>query len=256
VTALAGHHLLDDGHPKRTRSRAATVLLAAAIMLGIAVLTALGIWQLQRRVWKLDLIATVEQRIHAAAVPAPGPAYWPHVDATHDVYRRVSVSGMFRNDRETLVQASTELGGGYWVMTPFKADDGFVVLINRGFVPPDLKDPAKRASGQISGETSVTGLMRMTEPKGGFLRSNDPASDRWYSRDVAEISAKRGLADTAPYFIDAEGSAPGGPVGGLTVVSFPNNHLVYALTWFGLAALLAVWAVVLIREERQQRAPS
>jgi surfeit locus 1 family protein len=109
-------------------------------------------------------------------------------------------------------------------------------------------------SGQITGETSVTGLMRMTEPKGGFLRSNDPANERWYLRDVGEISAKRGLSDAAPYFIDAEAnSGTGGPVGGLTVVSFPNNHLVYALTWFGLAALLAVWAVVLIRDEHQRR---
>ncbi len=256
MTALTEHHSSDDAHPKRARPRLGTVLLAAAIMLAIAALTALGIWQLQRRIWKLDLIATVEQRIHAPPVPAPGPADWSQVNAAHDTYRRVSVSGVFQNDRETLVQASTELGGGYWVMTPLKADDGLVVLVNRGFVSPDQKDPAKRVSGQITGETSVTGLMRITEPRGGFLRSNDPANERWYSRDVAEIAAKRGMIDTAPYFIDAEGSAPGGPVGGLTVVSFPNNHLVYALTWFGLAALLVIWAMILIREERQQRAPS
>lgn len=256
MTMLTAQHSLDDAHPKRARSRVATVLLAAAIMLAIAALTALGVWQLQRRVWKLDLIATVEQRIHAAPVPAPGPADWPQVNAAHDAYRRVSVSGVFENDRETLVQASTELGGGYWVITPLKADQGFVVLVNRGFVPPDQKDPTRRAAGQIGGEASVTGLMRMTEPKGGFLRSNDLANDRWYSRDVAEIAATRGLSDTAPYFIDSEGSAPGGPIGGLTVVSFPNNHLVYALTWFGLAALLAAWAVMLIRDQRQQRAPS
>jgi surfeit locus 1 family protein len=86
----------------------------------------------------------------------------------------------------------------------------------------------------------VTGLLRLSEPGGGFLRPNDPRSDRWYSRDVAAIAASRGLDRVAPYFIDLE-RAPdeaGLPIGGLTVVTFPNNHLVYAVTW-GILALMA-----------------
>ena len=149
----------------------------------------------------------------------------------------------------------TERGPGFWVLAPFRTDDGFTVLVNRGFVPQDRRDPASRAAGQSTGETSVTGLLRMTEPGGGFLRSNDPAGDLWYSRDVAAIAAKRGLGPVAPYFIDADATPnPGGlPVGGLTVIAFPNNHLVYAITWYALAAMLAGAMVWMAREEMRSR---
>ena len=83
-------------------------------------------------------------------------------------------------------------------MTPFATDRGFTVLVNRGFVPSDRRDPATRAAGQIAGDTVVAGLMRMTEPNGGFLRANDPAADRWYSRDVAAIATTRGLTSVRP----------------------------------------------------------
>nr|WP_247894583.1 SURF1 family protein [Azospirillum sp. B510] len=228
-------------------------LLALA---GIAGLTALGIWQLERRVWKLDLIERVDARIHAAPAPAPGPEFWPAVTAASDEYRRVSVTGRLLNDRESLVQAVTDLGGGFWVMTPLVTDGGFTVLVNRGFVPPDRRDPASRAEGQPQGVVTVTGLLRISEPKGGFLRGNDPAAGRWYSRDVAAIAASAGVGRTAPYFVDADSTRnPGGwPVGGLTVVSFPNSHLGYALTWFALDVMLIGAVLVLIRSEWRRRA--
>jgi surfeit locus 1 family protein len=211
-------------------------------VLGIVVLSALGVWQVERRTWKLALIDRVDQRIHVAPVPAPGPDAWPAINRDDDEYRRVKISGRFANDRETLVDATTERGMGFWVMTPLITPDGFTVLVNRGFVPVDRRDSATRAAGQIEGETTVSGLMRMTEPKGTLLRANDPAAGRWYSRDVAAIAKARDLNRVAPYFIDADATAnPGGlPVGGLTVVSFYNHHLLYALTWFALALMLAV----------------
>ena len=163
--------------------------------------------------------------------------------------------GRFLDDRETLVQAVTDFGGGYWVLVPFRTDAGFTVLVNRGFVPANLRDPASRRAGEIHGETAVTGLLRMTEPNGAFLRSNDAATDRWYSRDVAAIAAARDLGPVAPYFIDADATPnPGGnPIGGLTVIAFPNNHLVYAITWYGLAALLAGAVAWAIRDEWRAR---
>jgi surfeit locus 1 family protein len=166
---------------------------------------------------------------------------WPSVNRAADEYRAVRVTGRFVNDRETLVEATTERGMGYWVMTPLESDERFTVLINRGFVSSDRRDPATRAAGQINGETTVTGLMRMTEPKGTLLRSNDPAANRWYSRDVEAIANARHLRNIAPYFIDADATLNSGglPVGGLTVVSFYNHHLLYAVTWFGLALMLA-----------------
>ncbi len=128
------------------------------------------------------------------------------------------------------------------------------MLVNRGFVPPERRDTASRA-GQVAGETSVTGLLRLSEPKGGFLRSNDPAGDRWYSRDVQAIAAAHGLGRVAPYFIDADATpnAGGYPVGGLTIIAFPNNHLVYAVTWYTLAGLLAGAVVWVVRDERRRR---
>jgi surfeit locus 1 family protein len=219
-------------------------------VLGIAVFSALGIWQVERRTWKLALIDRVDHRIHAEPVAAPRPGAWPAINRDDDEYRRVKITGRFANDRETLVDATTERGMGSWVMTPLTTPDGFTVLVNRGFVPVDRRDPATRAAGQIDGATMVTGLMRMTEPKGTLLRANDPDADRWYSRDIAAIAKARGLNRVAPYFIDADATAnPGGlPIGGLTVVSFYNHHLLYALTWFALALMLALALARVVRE--------
>lgn len=233
------------------------IAIAILVLIGVAGFTALGVWQLERRIWKLALIERVEQRIHATAVPPPGPADWPTVTAAKDEYLRVMATGHFRNDRETLVRASTALGSGYWVLTPFETDQGFTILVNRGFVPPEKRDRASRAGAGVAGETRLTGLLRISEPKGGFLRRNDPAGEQWYSRDVVAIAAARGLHEAAPYFIDADRSAtaPDWPRGGLTVINFPNNHLVYALTWFALALTLA-GATIAARRAERRGAPS
>ncbi len=228
-------------------------MLALLAVLAFAGLFALGTWQVERRAWKLDLIERVEARVHAPPVDAPAPERWPLVSAAADEYRHVRVTGTFLHDRETLVQATTALGGGFWVMTPMRMRDGTVVLINRGFVPQEFRARESRADNEPSGETTVTGLLRITQTGGGFLRSNDPGADLWYSRDVQAIAAARGLERVAPYFIDADAqqapAAPGAPrrwpVGGLTVVTFHNSHLVYALTWYGLALMVlgAAWYV-------------
>jgi surfeit locus 1 family protein len=225
-----------------TARRSALSLLPIALAaLGVVALTALGVWQLERRTWKLALIDRVEQRQHAAPQPLPAPSSRPAITASSDEYRRVTVTGHFLHDRETLVMAVTDYGGGSWVLTPLRTTDGATVLVNRGFVPPERRDPSTRREGNLPGTTTVTGLLRITEPKGGFLSANDPAANRWYSRDVAAIAAARGLSQVAPFFIDADAAPNGGgyPVGGLTVVRFPNNHLIYALTWFTMAIMLA-----------------
>lgn len=229
------------------------IAIAAAALAGIAVFVTLGIWQLHRLAWKQALIQRVDERIEAAPVAAPGPAEWPLLSQQAYEYRRVRLRGRYLNDRETLVQAVTKLGAGFWVMTPFEVADGYTVLINRGFVSPGNRIAANRVRGQIEGETTVTGLLRMSEPKGAFLRANDRTNDRWYSRDARAISAARGLASSAPYFIDADAIQahfPGAPVGGLTVITFPNNHLAYALTWFTLASMLAGGSVIVFMNRR------
>lgn len=227
------------------------VFAGLAALLAIAVLCGLGVWQLQRRVWKLDLIARVEHRLREAPVAAPGPPDWGRL-STADEYRPVRITGRFLNARETLVQAVTGQGGGYWVLTPLQTDGGFTVLVNRGFAPPAMRDPASRQAAPDAAESTVTGLLRVSEGHRGFLRSNDPAADRWYARDVSAIAAARGLGEVAPYFIDADAAPnPGGwPLGGLTVVQFANNHLIYALTWFALALMLAAGVCYAVAAER------
>ncbi len=235
------------------RSLPALTIATLLALLGIAGLTGLGIWQAQRLGWKLSLIERVETRIRANPVLAPGPERWPAIGA--DEYLRVTLAGHFLHNRETLVQAVTELGGGFWVMTPLVTDAGFTVLVNRGFVPPDRRDRISRAEGLPAGAVTVTGLLRLSEPGGGFLRANAPAEGRWHSRDVAAITQAHGLKDAAPYFVDADATpSPGGfPVGGLTVLRFANNHLVYALTWFALALMLAGALFFVLRGEYRLR---
>jgi surfeit locus 1 family protein len=152
--------------------------------------------------------------------------------------------------REVLVAATTELGAGYWVLAPLRTEAGYWLLVNRGFVPPDQRgqvppaDPAQ----------PVTGLLRFSEPGGRLLQKNDPAAGRWYSRDVAAIAAAQGLeGPVAPYFLDAQGPASGWPRAGLTVVRFRNDHLVYALTWFALAAMMAAAIVYLLLDAQRGR---
>ena len=230
-----------EGGPVPPPRKPLAIPLALGTLL-VALFVALGVWQVERRAWKLDLIAQVDRHLAAAPVAAPGLA--TRIVAA-DAYRRVSVRGRFRHDRETLVQALTERGAGWWVVTPLVADRGFTVLVNRGFVPQDRAAAASRPREPVA----VTGLLRLTEPGGRFLRANDPGANRWYSRDVAAIARMRRLGGVAPYFIDADATPnPGGlPIGGLTVIAFRNTHLLYALTWFGLAALTAGAMVQLVR---------
>lgn len=239
--------------------RLGRALLCSGLLLAFLAFMALGIWQIERRAWKLDLIARVDARVHAAPVPAPASAQWPAVDAASDEYRRVRLQGHFLHDRETLVQALSERGAGFWVLTPLVRPDGSIVLVNRGFVPPERRERATRAAGEPGGELALTGLLRISEPHGGFLRTNDAAANRWYSRDVPAIAAARGLpalGPVAPYFVDAASAsdaAAGQPEGGLTVIQFRNSHLVYALTWFALAAGAGGALLWLLLEGRSHR---
>lgn len=248
---------------KPPRSSFVLGLIGAVFLALFAGLIALGAWQLQRRGWKHDLIQRVDSRVHAPPAAAPGPAEWPAVSAARDEYRHVRLRGRWLPGADTRVQAVTDLGPGFWLLSPLRTDAGFTVLVNRGYVP-DARTAAAAAAVAPTGDIEVAGLLRLSEPGGGFLRQNQPAQDRWFSRDVAAIAAARRLdGAVAPYFVDAERgaplpgdlrTAPQWPVGGLTVIKFPDNHLQYALTWFALA-LMELWAGWRVwREEARRRA--
>ena len=243
--------------PRRGGRTLWALLLGAALALCFASFLALGIWQVQRLAWKQDLIARVSQRLAAAPAAPPGPAAWPSLSKSGDEYRRLALRGRFDHGRASLVQASTVLGGGYWVLTPLRVEpaDGsgaYWLLVNRGFVGAGQRETYARPDGpQV-----LEGLLRLSEPGGSLLQKNVPAAGRWYSRDVAAIAAARGLeGPVAPYFADAWPEPADGaeqwPHPGLTVLQFSNNHRVYALTWFALAAMVAGAAVYLLRERRR-----
>jgi surfeit locus 1 family protein len=227
------------------------VLLGAAVT--FALLVALGIWQLQRLAWKEAMIAHIESRAHAPAASLPLPAAWPKLSPEDYDYRHVGLVGTFEHDKEALIfrgapNAKGVEGPGYLVLTPLRLATGGYVIVNRGYVSLDRKDPATRASGQIGGEARLTGLMRPPEPRNPFTPDDNPEKGQYFTRDPALIAAHFGLADAAPFTIDADDRpVPGGwPRGGATVTQIPNNHLSYALTWFALAATLLGFVAVFL----------
>ncbi|WP_189407176.1 SURF1 family protein [Mesorhizobium sp. M1A.F.Ca.ET.072.01.1.1] len=235
-------------------SRPRSALLLGLGLVLFAILLGLGTWQVQRLHWKEGLIDTIDKRTHAA--PLPLTDVEKEFAATHDVdYTPVTVTGTFLHQGERHFFATWEGDTGFNVYTPLRLDDGRFVLVNRGFVPYDLKDPAKRKQGEVAGTVTVTGLARnpLPEKPSMMLPDNDVAKNIFYWKDRDVMASSAGLpagAGLVPFFIDADKTPnPGGlPVGGVTIIDLPNNHLQYAVTWYGLAAALA--AVLILRLRR------
>ncbi len=219
----------------------------------------LGSWQLYRQQWKTNLIERVNQRVLAEPTNAPPSTAWPALTAPANEYRHVTASGELLYSKALGVQALTERGPGFWWLIPLLQKDGTIIYINRGFAETL---PAARFFSHLHEprQVQVTGLLRMNEPNGGFLRKNNPEHKRWYSRDILKMAETDELLNVAPYFIDAQSVTPdeislnkmlgGQPVMGLTVIRFSDNHLVYAFTWFSLAALLAFAAYRINRSNK------
>lgn len=219
--------------------------LVIASGIALVILLMLGTWQVERLQWKEALIASTKKRIHESPLP---------LAEMEDIYRRegsveyrpVTVSGTFMHQGERHFLATYESAAGYNVYTPLMLEDGRFVLVNRGFVPYAKKDPATRMDGQLDGPVTVTGLARdpLTKKPGFFLPDNDVAKNIFYWKDwraMAESADVPDIDSAVPFFIDADSKPnPGGlPIGGVTIVDFPNNHLQYAVTWYGLALALA-----------------
>jgi surfeit locus 1 family protein len=244
------------------------LLIPAFLVLGaLAVLLGLGTWQLERKAWKEALIDTLSRRLAAAPVELPAPEQWTGLDAAQTEFRRVAFRAQFLNDREALVfttgstlRADTA-GPGYWVFTPARLSDASVVVVNRGFVAQAAKEPASRSTGQISGVGDIVGALRWPEARGLFTPADDPAGNLWFVRDHLAMAAARNWGKVAPFYVEQEApSPPGGwPRPGRLQVSLPNNHLQYAVTWYALAAVLAVLSVIFTwgrwREARATRCP-
>lgn len=208
---------------------------------GLAVLIGLGTWQIDRLHWKLDLVATINARMSEPAIAAPSQDEWSGLDLKALEYHHLSLTGRYLNDRELYYFTQDNEGAaGYDIITPFMLADDSIILIDRGFVPIELKDPATRALGQIDGETTLTGVARAPQPRGIFSAPDDVAGNIWFTRDPTTMAAALKLSPVAPFYVEADKASNigGYPIGGRTQVNIRNQHFEYALTWYGLALVL------------------
>ncbi len=213
---------------------------------GLVVLVSLGTWQLQRRAWKLELLERIESRVKTEPVALTRILERPQ--KTNDIdYWPARVNGVFLHKQELHFYDVISGTLGWRIITPLKTSDGKRLLVDRGFVPDHLRDPAQRPQSQIKGEVQITGLIRSPPNKKAFFTpANNIAENQWYWRDLYAMAQARGIStkNLVPFFLDADATpVPGGwPRGGATRLNPPNRHLEYALTWYGLAVtLIAVY---------------
>lgn len=206
----------------------------------LIVLVALGTWQVQRLHWKQDLIDKLKSRSVATAV-APPTEGTPLDDYE---FQHVRMTGTYRHDDELyLVNRSLNGNPGLHVLTPLvPADGGKAILVDRGWVPFERRNPENRADGQVTGAVTVDGIVRLQKPPGYFTPPNEPANNTWFYVDTAEMGAAADLPLRAGYYIVADKAGlPGGfPVGRQWRLDIRNDHLEYALTWYSLAVALLV----------------
>jgi surfeit locus 1 family protein len=231
------------------RPRLAPTLFTALMVL---VCGALGVWQLQRLEWKRGLVAQREAAVAAAPIAPPQTLG----EARALEFRRVVLDGVFRHDKEILLNAIGPKGGtGFDVLTPLGEAGGRILFVNRGFVPTELKDPAKRAAGEPLGTVRVAGLLRLMSDKkpNWFVPDNRPDQGDWFWVDLPAMGRADGFANVAPFYIEADPTPnPGGwPKGGVTPMGLPNDHLQYAITWFSLAVTALV--IYLLSQRRANR---
>jgi cytochrome oxidase assembly protein ShyY1 len=213
------------------------------VLVGIAVLVSLGAWQLQRKTWKENLIATLTAR-----VAAPPQALPLSPNRSTDEFTRVRLHGAFIPGQSVLVFTSGSAlrpdvtAPGYWVLSPLRTDDGRIVVVNRGYVA------GKSAAPPPSGEVELVGALRWPDEAGLFTPADEPGNDLWYRRDPVAIGAAKGWGQVAPFVVEQETpQLAGAPQAGPLVVRLRDAHLQYAITWFGLAAGLAGVYLVWLR---------
>ncbi len=270
MTAAAKPQRTSRGTSRRTwRGLVIPATIAFAVLIG------LGTWQLQRKTWKEGLIAALTAQLAAPPIPLPAASTWPDLDVSRLQYHRVTFTARLDNAKEALVYAAPSAfrpdvfgpdapNPGYWVFTPAHLADGSTVLVNRGFVPEGRQDPKSRPQGEIAGPMTIVGALRWPAARHWFTPTDEPEQNLWFTADPAAIAAvkgliAKGLGPVAPFYVEQESPTPPGglPHPGKLMVTLPDNHLQYALTWYGLAGVLVVmfisWAVGNQRENAGRR---
>jgi surfeit locus 1 family protein len=247
---------------KPRRKRKSSILDATLMTLaGLVILIGLGVWQLDRKVWKENLITTLNTRLGRAPEDLPPRASWAQLREDKEEFRRVVFPAEFLDGEEALVYtAGSPLrpdvkGPGYWVFAPARLAGGSIILVNRGFVPADRKDPGTRSEGAPHGTVDIVGVLRWPETRNSFTPADDPKNNVWFLRDSNSIAKFKTWLTAAPFYIDQEGPVPPGalPKPGKLEVRLPDNHLQYAITWFGLALALAGVFIVWLARRLDER---
>lgn len=230
---------------------------AVFVIAAVAALIALGTWQLERKAWKEALIAELDAKLAAAPGNLPPRERWQQLDAATDEFRRVAFPAEFLSGEEALVYSSGSslrpdaTGPGYWVFAPARLTGGSIVVVNRGFVPEGKQEPKSRPAA--SGVVDIIGIVRWPEQRGMFTPADTPAKNLWFARDPAGMAAAKNWGNIAPFYIDQEAPLwPGGfPKAGPLKPSLTNNHLQYAVTWYGLAFVTVIAAFFFFRAQRR-----
>lgn len=241
-------------HPSVLRRWLIPVLFAIA---GVAVLISLGVWQLQRKEWKETLIAELERQIAASPVSLPPPEEWPELTAANSEFRRVKLTINYRNEDDALLYTGASAlrpdvkTPGYFVFTPVTLPNERKIVVNRGYLATDIY-PGR------AGTEEIVGYIRFPEPTSflrSFLTSQDPSRRIWTVRDHLDMASTKGWGPVAPFYIEQESPVPTAefPRPGPLTVKLRNDHLGYALTWFGLAAALAAVFAVWLTSDRYNK---
>lgn len=232
------------------------IFTAAAVLAALAILLSLGTWQVERLYWKEGLLADIAERRAAAAVPLADIEALA-ISGGDIEYRTVTASGRYINNKERHFFATYRGRTGFYIYTPLQLDDGRYLFVNRGFVPYENKEPEMRKQGQLTGQQTVIGLARakLAAKPSFIVPDNDLAKNIFYWKDLEVMAASVGLdqAKVMPFFVDADTTPnpKGMPIGGVTEVDLPNNHLQYALTWYGLATVLVVIVTISVLHARR-----
>jgi cytochrome oxidase assembly protein ShyY1 len=238
-------------------ARKGIVVPSLVVLAAFALLIALGQWQLSRKVWKENLIAAMTQRLAAAPQELPPPDQWNTLTPDNAEFRRVKLTGEYLPVRDTYAYvAGSALRNdikepGYFVFRPMKLANGRIVAINRGYVPLEYMEQTP------AGPAEVVGYIRFPEKAAWFMTESNSDGDTWFVRDPQAMAKARGWGEVAPFYIDQELPVPasGMPRPSALSVTLRNDHLGYALTWFGLAAVLAgVYLAWLISRRRNPAA--
>jgi surfeit locus 1 family protein len=240
------------------RAKAGVAIPSLLALTAFAAFIALGTWQLQRKAWKEALISALEQRVAAVPAALPERKDWPSLDPSKDEFLRVKFSAVFVPGEEALVYTGASAlrgdssGPGYWVFAAAQLPAGSKVVVNRGFVPEGRRDPATRSAGELSGSVTMVGAMRWPEARGLFAPADEPDRNLWFVRDQLAIAAAKGWGEVAPFYVELEEPTPPGglPHPAALKPNLRNEHLQYAITWYGLALVVAVMFVVWLRARR------